>query len=89
MAGLLPGLIVSTLLAGAWFGAGAITASRPARPQGATLSAGQGYVVRSGDTLWGIAARLDPTGDPRPLVDALAAQLHGGPLEPGEVLVLP
>ncbi len=33
------------------------------------------YVVRPGDTLWTIAERVDPTGDPRPLVAQLAAQV--------------
>ncbi|MGH9064942.1 MAG: LysM peptidoglycan-binding domain-containing protein [Acidimicrobiales bacterium] len=46
------------------------------------------YVVRPGDTLWGIASRLDPSGDPRPLVDRLAAQLHGDVLQPGQRLLL-
>lgn len=72
---MLPALLVAGALAGTWFGA--------------TLVAGQRYVVAAGDTLWSIALRLDPAGDPRPLVDALAAQVQGGSLQPGQVLVLP
>ena len=47
------------------------------------------YVVRSGDTLWTIAKRIQPTGDVRPLVDALAAARDGRPLQPGERIVVP
>jgi nucleoid-associated protein YgaU len=48
------------------------------------------YVVRPGDTLWGIARRADPDGDPRPLVDRLsgANDVRGG-LRPGDRLRLP
>lgn len=47
------------------------------------------YVVRPGDTLWGIVLRLDPGADPRPLVDELEAELDGRALEPGMTLALP
>jgi Tfp pilus assembly protein FimV len=50
---------------------------------------GRVYVARPGDTLWGIATRLDPTGDPRPLVDQMEAELHGGQLQAGQRLILP
>jgi hypothetical protein len=46
-------------------------------------------VVRPGDSLWSIAARLEPGHDPRPAVDALTAARRGAPLEPGEVVTLP
>ena len=46
-------------------------------------------VVRPGDSLWSIAARLEPGHDPRPVVDALAATRGGAPLVPGEVVTLP
>ena len=46
------------------------------------------YVVQTGDTLWSIAHRLQPTGDVRPLVDRLAAAHGHGPLRPGERLPL-
>jgi LysM repeat protein len=54
------------------------------RPAAATQS-----VVQSGDSLWSIAARLEPGHDPRPVVDALAAARGGAPLVPGEVVTLP
>lgn len=65
------------------FGGGPLTASeRPGAPAAV-------YVVQPGDTFWEIARRLDPTGDPRPLVARLVAA-HGSPvLVPGERLALP
>jgi hypothetical protein len=47
------------------------------------------YVVQPGDTLWSIARQLHPQDDPRPVVDRLASQLHGGSLQVGQRLVLP
>lgn len=65
------------------FGGGPLTASeRPGAPAAV-------YVVQPGDTFWEIARRLDPAGDPRPLVARLVAA-HGSPvLVPGERLALP
>ncbi|HEX4979974.1 MAG TPA: LysM peptidoglycan-binding domain-containing protein [Acidimicrobiales bacterium] len=51
--------------------------------------ASSSFVVRSGDTLWDIARRIQPTGDVRPLVDALAAARRGRPLQPGERIDVP
>ena len=45
--------------------------------------------VRSGDTLWTIAERVDPNADPRPLVARLAAQTGSDTVVPGEQIVLP
>lgn len=42
------------------------------------------YVVRPGDTLWSIAERLDPGGDPRPVVDSLRSRAGGAALEAGQ-----
>ena len=47
------------------------------------------YVVQPGDSLWSIAARLEPGRDPRPLVDALDDAGDGAPLVPGEVITRP
>ena len=48
------------------------------------------YVVREGDTLWSIARRLAPDGDPRPLVDELATAngVDAGSIVPGQTLVV-
>jgi hypothetical protein len=45
--------------------------------------------VEPGDTLWSIAVRLDPTGDPRPVVAKLEAEVGGDSVVPGEQLTLP
>ena len=46
------------------------------------------YLVRPGDTLWSIAARLAKGSDPRPVMDRLAS--HVGPtLQVGQRIVLP
>jgi hypothetical protein len=91
---LIPGALTVTVLVGVWYGAGALTGLRAGpqpgvRAPGASLVAGARYVVRPGDTLWSIALRLDPSGDPRPVVDELTGELGGASLQPGEQLVLP
>ena len=50
------------------------------------------YVVRSGDTLWSIAARaVGPDSDPRPSVEAIerANSLPNATVQPGQSLVIP
>lgn len=74
-------LAVGGLLAS--FGGGPLTASeRPGAPASV-------YVVQPGDTFWEIARRLDPVGDPRPLVARLVAAHGSAVLVPGERLALP
>lgn len=58
-------------------------ASLPVEAAGAT------YVVRPGDTLWSIATRVDPTGDPRPLVARLYAETGTYAIVPGERIRIP
>ena len=76
-----------------WLGAGALsTLHRPVLtlPAAAVkVSGGYLYVARPGDTLWAIASRLQPGGDPRPLVAELEQQLHGAQLVAGDRLTLP
>ncbi len=60
------------------------TGSAPAEIVGHTT-----YTVKSGDTLWTIAERVDPTADPRPLVARLATQTGSDSVVPGERIVLP
>jgi len=79
-----------TLLALPWGGAGGRPlASSGAALVGAPVAHHALYVVQPGDSLWSIAERLDPGGDPRPLVAKLAAQVGGDTVVPGEHLVLP
>ena len=47
------------------------------------------YTVQPGDSLWSIAQRVDPTGDPRALVARLAARTGSETVVPGERIVLP
>ncbi len=65
---------------------GALTApvrSAPPPGDGATV-----IEVAPGDTLWSIARRLQPDGDPRPLVDRLAASNGGAAVRAGDRLVV-
>jgi Tfp pilus assembly protein FimV len=60
--------------------------SRPTHPV-----AGRPYVVRPGDTLWSIAARIAPDRDPRSVALSIrqANLVDPGSLVPGSVLRLP
>lgn len=73
-------LVVGGLMAS--FGDGPLTAS-----EGSPAPAV--YVVQPGDTFWEIARRLDPAGDPRPLVARLVAAHGTALLVPGDHLALP
>ena len=63
--------------------------SHPTGSAPAETGVGTTYSVRPGDTLWTIAERVDPTGDPRPLVAKMAAQIGSDSVVPGERIVLP
>lgn len=89
------GLVLVTVVAALVLLAGGMLASfgapsavsPPVKPEGP--AAGAVYVVQPGDTFWAIARRLQPGGDPRPLVARLVAA-HGSPaLVTGERLSLP
>jgi hypothetical protein len=47
------------------------------------------YTVRPGDTLWTIAQRADPTGDPRPLVAQMEQQTGSDTVTPGQRISVP
>lgn len=55
---------------------------------GASLPAGAVYVVQPGDTVWTIAHKLDPAGDPRAIVDRIVGLNGGAALQPGQRLRL-
>lgn len=64
-------------------------APAPASPADRLVGPGAVYVVQPGDTFWAIARRLQPGGDPRPLVARLVAAHGGAALRTGERLSLP
>jgi len=70
---------------------GTITVSGQQTPGGtpAGLMDGTVYVVQAGDTLGSIAHELNPTGDQRSLVAAMASEIGSHVVVPGEHLVLP
>jgi hypothetical protein len=82
------GILVALALP--WGGAGGrpLATPGPARA-GDALVAHEPYIVQPGDTLWSIAQRLVPGGDPRPIEQELEAQARGDVVVPGQRLVLP
>lgn len=90
---LLPGAATLAVLLSVWFGAGALSSLNRlglSVPTAAVkVPGGYLYTARPGDTLWSIASKLEPNGDPRPLVYSLEQQLHGAQLVAGDKLKLP
>jgi Tfp pilus assembly protein FimV len=76
-------LVLVMAQAGAALG-GSSLAAPERRP--ATVQTSRSTVVRPGDSLWSVAARLAPGTDPRPVVDALAEARPGTVLVPGETI---
>ena len=74
-----------------WAGTGggplSATGAAASRPAVSQIDSAE-WVVRPGDTLWSIARSVQPSGDERPLVDKLSAEV-GGNLYPGQVIPLP
>ncbi|HUC37107.1 MAG TPA: LysM domain-containing protein [Acidimicrobiales bacterium] len=82
------GIVVALALP--WGGAGGRPLATPGSARaGAALAPHTLYVVQRGDTLWTIAERLYPDGDPRPVAAQLAAEAGGDGIFPGERLILP
>ena len=77
------------MLALPWGGTGGPSLATPGAAHAGPLAAGTTYVVRQGDTLWGIAERLAGGSDPRPMVAQLEAEAGGDDLHAGQQLVLP
>jgi hypothetical protein len=81
---------------GVWFGLqaalgriGGSPLATAGAPGGLQPAASRTWIVRPGDTLWSIAEALDATGDVRPLVDRLAAEVGTTALYPGESIAIP
>lgn len=72
----------------AWLG-GLVGSALGGVPASAPERTGVTYRVAPGDTLWGIAGRLDPGGDRRTLVAALVERNGGDALRVGQTLVIP
>jgi len=68
-------------------GSGPLTA--PGGAGAARPASEQVYVVRPGDTVWSIAHRFVPSGDERPLVDAITNEMNGAGLQPGQAISIP
>ncbi|GEM_PF-1485923 len=66
-----------------------LAATAPPVPKAQLLVSHSLYTVRPGDTLWSIATRLVPDGDPRPIVAELASETGSAGAVVGERLVLP
>ena len=66
---------------------GAFGAHRPAVASGPRITTST-YTVLPGDSMWTIAERVDPGGDPRVLVAQLEARTGSSTVYPGEVLTL-
>ncbi len=82
-------VVVGALLT-AWIGLQALSGAWSVSGASAsTTTAPLTITVAPGDTFWSIAARLQPDGDLRPLVDRLVAAHGGGVLQAGERLSVP
>lgn len=93
---LVAAIAVRPALAGS--GGGALTATRSsgagtdAAAQAAAPASQAGvhvYIVQPGDSIWSIVQGSGHRGDLRPLVDRIALQLDGRPLQPGQHLLIP
>lgn len=85
-------ILVAGLLLGAkalvgGIGMGPLATPDPAASFNPLPAATTTYVVQPGDTIWSVARRILPSGDVRPLVQHLSAQVDG-PLRVGQRLHL-
>ncbi len=80
---------VLVALALPWGGAGRHPLATPGPVLAGATASKTLYVVQPGDTMWTIAERLDPGGDPRPVVLRLEQEVGSDSLQPGQHLHLP
>jgi hypothetical protein len=83
------GFVIALVTVLGRLGDGSVTVSGPSSGPVAQLVGSSVRVVAPGDTLWSIARQAQPSGDVRPLVEALSAARHGRPLQVGERISLP
>jgi LysM repeat protein len=83
--------VLATLVAACLAGAITVPLAYAAETPTVTNVSQRSYVVRSGDTLWSIAARLSVGSDPRPLIEAIERvdRVGAADIVPGERLVIP
>jgi len=90
---LLGALMSVGLAAGLWFGTSAMASQSQGRlqvlPGSVKTAHGYLYRVQPGDTVWSIATRLDPTGDPRPLAGQIESEIGGTDLQAGTQVLVP
>jgi hypothetical protein len=82
-------LAMLVLLALPWGGTGGRSLATPGAARGGSLQPGAMYVVRPGDTVWGIAERIASNGNVQPVVAKLEAEIGGDSIQPGQVIRLP
>ncbi|HUW02120.1 MAG TPA: LysM peptidoglycan-binding domain-containing protein [Acidimicrobiales bacterium] len=83
-------LAAGALVADAAFGALSVTPQGAARSAGADSgTVGEVHVVQPGDTMWSIASEIDPTTDPRSMVDQLVDLNGSASIQVGQRVVLP
>jgi len=78
---------------GLWIGTSAMASAAHGQLQvlAGSVKTTDGYLyrVQPGDTVWSIATRLDPSGDPRPIADAIETEIGGSNLQVGTRLLVP
>jgi hypothetical protein len=86
----LMGVAVASAL---WLGTSAMASQSQDRlqvlPGSVKTAHGYLYLVQPGDTVWSIATRLDPVGDPRPIADQIETEIGGTNLQVGTQVLVP
>jgi hypothetical protein len=88
---LLGALVCVGLAAVLWFGTSAIASQGRLQVLPGSVKTVHGYLyrVRPGDTVWSIATRLDPSGDPRALAGEIESEIGGTDLQAGTQVLVP
>ncbi len=84
-------LSITVAAAGCMIAVAAVAMSSSATAEGPASAPAASVVVAPGDTLWELAERVDPHGDPRVTVARIIRlnDLSGGHIRPGQKLQLP